>query len=81
MKSFILAILAAAAVSTPAFAQFYGTGSNSEDHQVQGHYNRNGTYVQPHYSTNPNSTQNDNYNTRGNYNYHNGQTGNRSSRY
>lgn len=38
-----------------ASAQYYnyGTGSNSSDHYVDGHYNRNGTYTQPHYQTNP----------------------------
>ena len=58
-----------------ASAQNYGTGSNSSDHYVSGHTNGNGTYVEPHYQTNPNSNTHDNYGAQGNYNYHNGQTG------
>ena len=56
-------------------AQNYGTGSNPNDHYVSGHTNSNGTYVAPHYQTNPNSNSHDNYGAQGNYNYHNGQTG------
>lgn len=59
----------------------YGTGSNSSDHYVSGYTTRSGTYVAPHYQTNPNNTQFDNYGTRGNYNSHTGQFGTRSPRY
>lgn len=38
-------------------------------------YEQDGTYVQPHYQTNPNSPQYDNFNTRGNYNPYTGRTG------
>lgn len=59
----------------------YGTGSNSSDHYVGGYTRGNGTYVAPHYQTNPNNTQFDNYSTRGNYNPHTGQFGTRSPRW
>lgn len=35
---------------------------------VRGYYRKNGTYVQPHVRTAPNSTITDNYSYRGNYN-------------
>lgn len=35
---------------------------------VKGYYRKNGTYVQPHVRTAPNSTITDNYSYRGNYN-------------
>jgi hypothetical protein len=58
-----------------------GTGSNSNSHSSSGYVTNNGTYVQPHQSTNPNSTQYDNYNTRGNVNPYTGAVGTRSPRY
>ena len=36
--------------------------------RVRGYYRKNGTYVKPHYRTNPNSTRRDNYSYPGNYN-------------
>jgi hypothetical protein len=59
----------------------YGTGSNPNSHYVQPHSNSNGTYTQGHYQTNPNSTQLDNYGTRGNVNPYTGQVGTRTPRY
>ena len=59
----------------------YGSGSNSSSHAVQGHYNNNGTYTQPHHSTNPNSSQLDNYSTRGNVNPYTGAVGTRAPRF
>jgi hypothetical protein len=38
------------------------------DHQVSGYTRRDGTYVAPHYQTNPNRTTSDNYSTQGNVN-------------
>ena len=49
--------------------------SNSGEHYTVGHTTKNGTYVQGHYSTNPNGTKNDNYSTRGNVNPHTGEEG------
>jgi len=42
---------------------------------VSGYWKSNGTYVQPHYRTSPNSTVRDNYSTYPNVNPHTGQTG------
>ena len=71
-----LLILLALLTAVPVYAKNYsGTGSNSKNHYVHGYAKKNGTYVQPHHSTNPNRTQRDNYNARGNQNPHNGQTG------
>lgn len=74
---------AAALIATAAQAQYrtYGTGSNSQSHSVGGYTTSRGTYVQPHQSTNPNSTQMDNYGSRGNYNSYTGRTGTRNPRY
>ena len=55
---------------------FSGTGSNSNSHGVRGYTKKDGHYVAPHRSTNPNSTQRDNYSAKGNYNPSNGRTGN-----
>jgi len=59
----------------------YGTGSNSSSHSTGGYMTNQGTYVQPHQQTNPNSTQYDNYGTRGNVNPYTGQTGTRSPKF
>lgn len=70
MKTFIVAA-GFALSSTGASAQYlgsYGTGSNSQSHSVSGYTNSRGNYVAPHQSTNPNSTQLDNYSTLGNVN-------------
>ena len=42
---------------------------------VKGHYRSNGTYVQPHYRSSPNSTKADNWSTRGNVNPYTGRAG------
>ena len=55
-----------------------GTGSNPSSHGVKGYTKKDGTHVAPHHQTNPNRTQRDNYNARGNYNPYNGQTGTRT---
>jgi hypothetical protein len=85
MTKWILAGVLAAA-STGAFAQnsLYGgfaTGSNPNSHGVSGHVTSSGTYVQPHTATNPNTTQMDNYSTRGNVNPNTGVVGTRAPRY
>lgn len=48
-----------------AFAQVY----------VKGYYRKNGTYVQPHYRSSPNSTKLDNWSTKGNINPYTGIAG------
>jgi hypothetical protein len=75
--------------ATAASAQFngtigqqqYGTGSNPNSHYVQPYTTPRGTYVEPHWQTNPNNTQYDNYGTRGNLNPYNGEFGRRNPRY
>lgn len=54
---------------------FSGAGSNASNHYVQGHYSKDLRYTHPYFKTNPDSTQLNNYNTKNNYNFHNGQTG------
>jgi hypothetical protein len=44
-------------------------------HRVEGHYRADGSYVAPHYQTNPNNTPFDNWSTKGNYNPYTGQPG------
>jgi hypothetical protein len=85
MKKWILAG-AIASIATSALAQNslyggFGTGSNPNSHGVSGHVTSSGTYVQPHQATNPNSTQMDNYSTRGNVNPTTGTVGTRTPRY
>jgi hypothetical protein len=80
MKKLILAGALALAATT-AQAQYYGTGSNSQSHSVQGYTTSTGTYVQPHQQTNPNSTQRDNYSATGNVNSYTGAVGTRNPRY
>lgn len=48
-----------------ASAQYYGEGSNPSAHETSGYYRNNGTYVAPHYQTNPNGSTYDNYQTSG----------------
>lgn len=57
-----------------------GYGANPSDHYVDGYTTSRGTYVEPHYQTNPNSSTYDNYGTSGNYNPHTGAYGARSPR-
>lgn len=59
----------------------YGTGSNPSSHSVSPYITPRGTYVGGHQQTNPNSTQMDNYSTRGNVNPYTGGVGTRSPRY
>ncbi|KAF0098702.1 MAG: hypothetical protein FD144_4221 [Rhodospirillaceae bacterium] len=66
--------------SSPSYPT-YGTGSNPRSNSVDGYTTDRGTYVAPHQRTNPNGTQYDNYNSRGNTNPYSGNTGTRSPRY
>lgn len=63
----ILGFLLLTVCSTSAFAQ----GSN----YVSGHIRKDGTYVQPHYRTNPDSNVHNNWSTQGNVNPYTGQAG------
>lgn len=80
MKQLFLAA-ALTLAATAAQAQLYGTGSNPNSHGVSGYTTSSGTYVAPHVQTNPNSTQMDNYGTRGNVNPYTGAVGTRTPRY
>ena len=51
----------------------YGSGSV----YVHGYTRSNGTYVQPHYRSAPDESQDDNWTTRGNVNPYTGQEGTR----
>lgn len=44
-------------------------------HSVSGYTRKDGTYVQPHQQTNPNSTKLDNWSTKGNVNPYTGKEG------
>ena len=67
MKHIIAAILLAF-LALPAFAA---------DTSVRGYTRKDGTYVQPHMRSAPNSTTQDNFSTRGNVNPYTGQIGTR----
>lgn len=86
-KALVLTIMAAVvALSGNAFARgnsygghssyksSYSYGSRS-DHTVSGYTRSNGTYVRPSHATNPDSTKNNNYSTRGNVNPYTGKIG------
>ena len=62
-----IALAVCLAVSTPALAQ--------SSHYVSGYVTRNGTYVAPHYQTNPDSTKLNNWSTQGNTNPYTGKAG------
>jgi hypothetical protein len=79
MKKLLIAGVLAL-VASAAQAQYLGTGSNPSSHPVQGYTAPSGTYVPPHRQTNPNSTQTDNYGTRGNVNPYTGAVGTRTPR-
>jgi len=81
MKQMILASTLALA-ATAAQAQYLnGTGSNPHSRPVLSYTTQSGTYVPPHQQTNPNTTQTDNYGTRGNVNPYTGAVGTRNPRY
>jgi len=48
---------------------------STAQHYTRGYVRRDGTYVQPHMSTNPNSTKLDNWSTKGNVNPYTGKQG------
>jgi hypothetical protein len=62
-----IALVVCLAVATPALAQ--------SPHYVRGYVTKNGTYVAPHYQTNPDSSLLNNWSTKGNYNPYTGKAG------
>ncbi len=65
--------------TTLLFAILLISGWNSvfaqSDIFVDGYFRKNGTYVQPHFKTAPNSSMFDNYSTKGNFNPYTGKPG------
>jgi len=61
-----LAIVLLAGIAASAWAQ---------STYVKPHVRKDGTYVEGHYRTKPNSSQHDNYGSKGNYNPYTGQSG------
>lgn len=65
MKKLAICSLLTLAFSASVFAQVY----------VQGHFRSDGTYVQPHYRSAPDSSKLNNYSTQGNVNPYTGKEG------
>lgn len=61
----LLILIIAMLVSTIAIADTY----------VKGYYKSNGTYVQPHYRSDPDSSVSNNWSTKGNVNPYTGKVG------
>lgn len=59
----------------------YGSSTNSSVRYQRGYTRTDGTYVQGHYKTNTNSTNHDNFSTRGNMNSYTGTSGSRARDY
>jgi hypothetical protein len=51
------------------------------DHRVRGYEKKNGTVVEPHYQTNPNRTQKDNYGSKGITNPHTSREGTKTPKH
>ena len=58
-----------------AFAQYSGTGSNTDVEYIEGYTKDNGTYVKGYYRTEANSYNLDNFSAKGNYNSYTGEVG------
>ena len=69
MKKIILSLIATLFLITSTLADTY----------VRGYYKSNGTYVQPHYRSSPNSATSDNWSTYGNTNPYTCERGTRRS--
>jgi hypothetical protein len=67
MKKLITAIL--------AVSLLIGLAGSAMAGRVSGYYRSNGTYLQPHYRSNPNRTPIDNYSFKGNTNPYTGRQG------
>jgi len=52
-----------------------GAAEAAGSHYVRGYTRKDGTYVAPHYQTNPNGTKLDNWSTKGNVNPYTGKVG------
>lgn len=54
---------------------FLSVSTASADTYVNGYYRKDGTYVKPHYRSDPNGSKMDNWSTKGNVNPYTGQIG------
>lgn len=70
-KTIVLLAVVAALTATAAFADEY----------VNGYLRQDGTYVQPHFRSSPNSTQIDNYSSQGNTNPYTRERGSQRNEY
>lgn len=83
MKSSIfIAVLMAASLGFTSAATARGSSHSfstpshsSGDHYTSGYTRHDGTHVSGYHATNPNTTRNDNYSTRGNLNPYTGEIG------
>jgi len=57
------------------------SGGAMADQYVRGYTKSNGTYVQPHYRSAPDSSRSDNYSSQGNVNPYTGQHGTERNEY
>lgn len=71
MKLLLVVLLSISPLAQAAKSSSVGGGS----HNVSGHFKKNGSYVAPHRSTNPNQTQRDNWTSKPNVNPYNGKQG------
>lgn len=75
----LLVVLVSATLWATAFARGGGSHGSSHSstgsHYTNGYFRSDGTYVSPHYSTNPNDTKLDNWSTKGNVNPYTGKEG------
>ena len=72
MKKFILALMLVVGLL------FIQTGTVEAAVRVRGYTRSNGTYVQPHYRSNPDGFRYNNYSSWGNYNPYTGSRGYRN---
>lgn len=70
-----LALVLSFVAASDAFARSGSRGGYSGSHSVKGYTTKNGSYVAPHYRTNPNATRYDNWSTKGNVNPYTGRYG------
>jgi hypothetical protein len=61
-------------IAIAAVLAVMGTAAHADTY-VNGHFRKDGTYVQPHYRSNPNNSTFDNYGTKGNSNPYTGEKG------
>lgn len=64
-----------------AIALFALSSTAMADTYVKGYTRSNGTYVEPHYRSSPDSNPNNNWSVQGNVNPHTGQEGTRPPQY